>query len=319
MILRHHAYGRNDPFLTRPEAAVPDREISVVLTDMHYLECPRWHDGRVWVADFYGHVVVSANEDGSDRRVEAEVPGQPSGIDWLPDGRLLVVSMLDRTLLRREPDGTLVVHADLSGHLTGHANDMVVDGQGRAYVGNFGFDLMSGADIELANLVRVDPDGTVTVVAEDLWFPNGSVITDDGLLLVDETFGNRVSAFEIRDDGSLGERRDWARFGDLPPGRSLAEALPVGVVAADGCGLDAEGMLWIADALHGRAIRVREGGEIVDEVTTGTGVFACGLGGADGRTLYLCAAPDFAAEARAAAREAQLLSVRVDVPHGGRP
>lgn len=298
---------------------MPDREISVVLTDMNYLECPRWHDGRVWVADFYRHEVMSANEDGSDLRVEAEVPNQPSGIGWLPDGRLLVVSMRDHALLRREPDGSLVVHADLSAHVTGYPNDMVVDDAGRAYVGNFGFDLMSGAAIELANIVRVDPDGSVTVVAEDLWFPNGSVITDDGRLLVDETFGNRVSAFDIAPDGGLGERTDWARFGDLPPGRSLEQALPAGVVAADGCGLDAEGMLWVADALHGRAIRVREGGEIVDEVSPGTGVFACGLGGADGRTLFLCAAPDFAEEARKAAREAQLLAVRVDVPHAGRP
>jgi sugar lactone lactonase YvrE len=295
------------------------REISTVLTGMSYLECPRWHDGRIWVSDFYRHEVLSATEDGQDLRTEAEVPQQPSGIGWLPDGRLLIVSMLDAKLLRREPDGTLAVHADLGGHVGGHPNDMVVDAQGRAYVGNFGFDLMSGADIAPDSLLRVDPDGSVTAVAGDMWFANGTIITDDGVMLVDETFGNRVSAFDIQPDGSLANRRTWAAFGELPATRALGEALGGLVVAPDGCGLDAEGALWIADALNGRVIRVREGGEIVEEVSPGTGVFACGLGGSDGRTLFLCAAPDFDAAARSAAREAQLLSVRVDVPHAGLP
>jgi sugar lactone lactonase YvrE len=294
-------------------------EISVVLTDMAYLECPRWRDDRIWVSDFYRHEVLSATEDGQDVRVEAEVPRQPSGLGWLPDGRLLVVSMLDRRLLRRELDGELVVHADLTDHVNGHPNDMVVDAQGRAYVGNFGFDLMGGADIAPDGLLRVDPDGSITRAAEELWFANGSVITDDGVLLVDETFGNRVSAFDIQPDGSLANRRNWATFGGLPAALGLTDALPGLVVAADGCGLDAEGALWIADALHGRVIRVVEGGEITAEISVGTGVFACGLGGADGRTLFMCAAPDFDEHARAAAREAQLLSTRVDVPHGGRP
>ena len=294
-------------------------EINVVLTDMNYLECPRWHEDRIWVADFYRHEVLSATEDGKDLRVEAEVPQQPSGLGWLPDGRLLVVSMRDSKLLRREADGKLVVHADLADHVSAHPNDMVVDAQGRAYVGNFGFDLMSGADVSPTGLLRVDPDGSITRVAEELWFPNGSVITDDGVLMVDETFGNRVSAFDIAPDGSLANRRDWAAFGPLPAGPGLTDVLGSIAVAPDGCGLDAEGAMWIADALNGRAIRVREGGEIVDEVSPGTGVFACGLGGADGRTLFICAAPDFDEHARAAARAGQLLSTRVEVPHAGRP
>jgi sugar lactone lactonase YvrE len=227
--------------------------------------------------------------------------------------------MRDSKLLRREADGKLVVHADLADHVSGHPNDMVVDAQGRAYVGNFGFDLMSGADVSPTVLLRVDPDGSITRAAEDLWFPNGSVITDDGVLMVDETFGNRVSAFDIAPDGSLGPRRDWAAFGPLPAAPGLTHVLGSIAVAPDGCGLDAEGAMWIADALNGRVIRVREGGEIVDEISAGTGVFACGLGGADGRTLFICAAPDFDERARAAAREAQLLSVRVDVPHAGLP
>ncbi len=295
------------------------REIATVVDGMSYTECPRWHEGRLWFVDFYTHRVLSVTEDGGDLRTEAEVPAQPSGLGWLPDGRLLVVSMRDSRLLRREPDGSLATHAELGAHVGGHPNDMVVDTRGRAFVGNFGFDLMNGAPVAPTVLLRVDPDGTVTVVADDLWFPNGSVVTDDGVLLVDETFGNRISAFDIADDGSLTHRRTWAQFGELPTERDQAKALGQLVVAPDGCGLDAEGALWIADALGGRLLRVREGGEIVDEVGVGSGVFACMLGGADGRTLYACAAPDFDEKARSAAREARLLAVRVDVPHAGTP
>ncbi len=201
------------------------REISTIVTGMSYLEGPRWHDQRVWFSDFYTCRVYSAAEDGSDLRTEAEVPGQPSGLGWLPDGRLLIVSMRDGRLLRREPDGTLVTHADVSGYLGGHLNDMVTDARGRVFVGEFGFDLMSGADLTPAGLLRVDPDGTVTKVAGDLWFPNGSVITEDGTLLVDETFGNRVTAFDIAEDGTLANRRTWAKFGELPGDRELGKML----------------------------------------------------------------------------------------------
>ena len=295
------------------------REITTVLSDQAYLECPRWHEGRIWVSDFYTHEVLSAREDGSDVRVEAEVPGQPSGLGWLPDGRLLVVSQHDSRLLRREPDRSLVTHADLTAHVTGEPNDMVVDRHGRAFVGSFGFDLFAGAPVAPTSVHRVDPDGTVTRVAADLWFPNGGVITDDDVYVVDETFGNRISAFDIQADGSLGDRRTWASFGALPTDSDLGAVLGQLVVAPDGCCLDAEGALWIADALAGRVLRVREGGEVLEEIAVGTGVFACMLGGEDGRTLFLCAAPDFDRVARSAAREAELRACRVDVPHAGRP
>ncbi|QWF84540.1 6-deoxy-6-sulfogluconolactonase [Amycolatopsis sp. CA-230715] len=283
------------------------RDITTVVTGFSYLECPRWRDGRIWFSDFYTHRVCSATEGGGDLRVEAEVPHQPSGLGWLPDGRLLIVSMRDRRLLRREPDGTLATHADLSGHAAGHLNDMVVDARGRAYVGNFGFDLMGGAPIEPTNLLRADPDGTVTEVATDLGFPNGSAITGDDVLLVGETFANRVSAFDITVDGALANRRTWAAFSE--PSN----------VAPDGCCLDAEGALWIADATGNRVVRAQRGGTILEEIHPGTGVFACMLGGEDGCTLFLCTAPDFVEEARKAAREAALLAVRVDVPRAGLP
>ena len=289
-------------------------QTTTVVSGFAYLEAPRWRDGRIWFSDFYTYRVLSALEDGSDLRTEAEVPGQPAGLGWLPDGRLLVVSMRDRQVLRREPDGSLVTHADLGSHATGHANDMVVDGQGRAYVGNFGFDLMSGSPLETAALHRVDPDGTVTEVAGDLWFPNGAVITSGNVLAVNETFGNRISAFDLTSDGQLVNRRLWAEFAPLPAGRPMDQVLAQTRVAPDGCCLDAEGALWIADGVGDRLIRVREGGQILDEVRLGSPVYACALGGADGRTLFACAAPDFFEEARKAARDGRLLATRVAVP-----
>jgi sugar lactone lactonase YvrE len=286
---------------------------TTVIAGLSFMEAPRWRDDRLWFSDFYTLQVLSARADGSDLRVEADVPGQPSGLGWLPDGRLLIVSMRDRKILRREPDGSLVTHADLGRHATGHLNDMVVDGQGRAYIGNFGFDLMGGAALELAALHRVDPDGTVTEVARDLWFPNGAVITDDGVLVVNETFGNRISAFDIAEDGQLANHRVWAQFAELPTARQIGEVLAQVVVAPDGGCLDAEGAVWLADATGGRLLRVTEGGKVTDEVKPGTNVYACALGGSDGRTLFACAAPDFNEDARKAAREATMLAIPVAV------
>ena len=288
-------------------------DLAVVVEKYSFLEGPRWHDGRIWVSDFYTHQVVSADEHGGDLRVEAQVPAQPSGLGWLPDGRLLIVSMRDHRLLRREPDGALSVHADVSSHAGGLLNDMVVDSRGRTWVGNFGFDLMAGAPIAPAPLVRVDPDGSSTVATEPLHFPNGAVITGN-TMIVNETFGHRISAFEIDADGGLSERRDWASFGPVPATTDVGEALGQLSVAPDGMCLDAEGAVWIADALGNRALRVREGGEVLQEISTGdTGVYALALGGADGRTLYLCTAPGFAEHERRHTREAKLLAARVDV------
>jgi len=295
------------------------RDIQTVVSGRHFLEGPRWHDGRIWFSDFYAGQVYSATEDGADLRVEANVAQQPSGTGWLPDGRLLIVSMRDRKLLRREADGSLVTHADLAAHTGGHVNDIVVDARGRAWVGDFGFDLMGGAPFRPTGLLRVDPDGSVHRVADDLWFPNGAVITEDGTLRVCETFANRVTAFDIAPDGSLRNRRTWAKFGEPPTSVDVGEAIGQVVVAGDGCCLDAEGAMWIADAVHGRVVRVREGGQIVEEIQPGTGAFACMLGGADGKTLFICAAPDFHEHARKAATEGSLLAVRVDVPGAARP
>lgn len=284
----------------------------------HYLEGPRWHDGRLWASDLYAYEVIAVSADGSVE-VMAEVPGQPSGLGWLPDGRLLVVSMKNRKLLRQEPSGELAVHADLSRHISWPANDMVVDAEGRAYVSHFGFDVMNFAPIEGTGIFRVDPNGTVTSWGDDLKCPNGMAISPDGrTLVVSESFGGRITAFDIADDGSLRHQRPWADFGAADT-KDLVAYVESGAVTPDGICFDAEGAVWVADALGNRALRVREGGEVLDEVSYHMLVVAPMLGGDDGRTLYLCAAPSFRDEERKAAREAELICVRVDVAHGGLP
>jgi sugar lactone lactonase YvrE len=293
-------------------------EPTVVLDGYSYLECPRWRDGRLWVSDFYTNQVVATDCRGGTE-VVAEVPGQPSGLGFLPDGRALIVSMRDHRILVRSGSGGLSEHADLSGAVPGMLNDMIVDERGRAYVGNFGFDLMGGAALRYTTLTRVDPDGTVTTVAEDLGFPNCMVILDGGVLVVAETFAGRLTAFDIDEDGGLRNRRVWAQFGETPQTEDVEEAVQRLQVAPDGICADAEGAIWVADAIGSRVIRVREGGEILDEIPAGTGVFACMLGGDDGRTLFLCAAPSFPEHERRPVREAQLLAVHVDVPHAGLP
>ena len=294
-----------------------------IATGFHFLESPRWHDGQLWLSDFYAHRVMTVDAEG---RVETvcEVPGQPSGLGWLPDGRLLVSSMRDHRVMRLEADGRLVVHADLSHIAGGHLNDMVVDGAGRAWVGNFGFDMMAGTPLETARLACVSPDGQARVVAEDLYFPNGSMVTPDGrTLIVCETLGNRISAFDIGADGTdaaLGPRRDWAVLGPLPADPTLRAVFGNAVAALDGAVLDAEGAVWSADAANRRLLRVAEGGRILAEISTGNlGAFACTLGGADRRTLYVCVAPDSLEPRRVAARESALWTMRVDVPGAGWP
>ncbi|MGI8937346.1 MAG: SMP-30/gluconolactonase/LRE family protein [Iamia sp.] len=287
-----------------------------------FFEGPRWRDGRWWVSDFYRHAVFTVEVDGTETKV-LDVPGQPSGLGWMPDGDLLVVSMKDHQVLRVGGDGGVTVHADLSElGVRGPLNDMVVSATGHAYVGCFGFDLMTGADPAPAPVYLIEPDGSVGVAAEDLRFPNGSVITDDGAtLIVGETMGCRYSAFTIEPDGSLSDRWVWAQIAPTPVMAGFAETLGAVTVGPDGCGLDAEGHIWAADAIGARVVRVAPGGDIVDEVAApaGLGAFACMLGGDDGRTLLACLAPDFFEEARSAAREAVLATTTVDVPRAGLP
>jgi sugar lactone lactonase YvrE len=297
------------------------RELSTLLAGGSFFEGPRWHDGRWWVSDFYRGTVSTVTSDGAEELV-LEVPGQPSGLGWMPDGSLLVVSRKDFRVLRRTPGGEVTEHADLSGMAAGHLNDMVVDRAGRAYVGNFGFDLMSRADPSSTDLIRVDPDGTASVAASDLWFPNGTVLSDDGgTLIVGETFAARYTRFSVGGDGSLGERAVWGQMEPEPSFEGYERTLAELRFAPDGCALDAEGHIWSADAVGGRVARLAPGGGVVEEIHApdGLGAFACMLGGEDGRTLLICAAPDFLEHRRTGKREAVLLTATVDVPHAGLP
>ena len=278
--------------------------ISPLLDDLVFPEGPRWRDGRLWFSDMHAQEVVAVTP-GGEREVVARVPTNPSGLGWLPDGRLLIVSMEDRRLLRREADGSLAEHADLSALATGRCNDMIVDATGRAYVGHFGFDLHGRARFAEASLIAVAPDGRATVAASPLRFPNGTVITPDGgVLVVAETFGRRLTAFDIGDDGALSNRRVWAELG-VPP---------------DGICLDAEGCIWVAVPRPGGFLRVAEGGEVRARVDLeGWGGYACMLGGEEGRTLFLLEALTADPAEMSGRGNGRIRTMEVDAPRAGLP
>lgn len=296
------------------------RDFEVLFEGGCFFEGPRWRDGRWWVSDFYRHQVATYDPDGTET-VQFTLETQPSGLGWLSDGSLVVSSMKDHKVMRWH-DGELTTLADVSEHCGGLLNDLVVDANDHIFVGNFGFDLMSGGEPTTANLVRVDSDGSHSVAAEDVQFPNGCVITEDGrTLIVGETMGNGYLAFDLAPDGTLSNRRDWARFGAVPQGDDLEELMANPGVAPDGCTLDASGHIWVADAVGNRVVRAAPGGDIVDEIRVpgDLGVYACQLGGDDGRTLLICAAPDFFEHNRSVAREAVLFTTEVEVGHAGLP
>lgn len=277
--------------------------LETLVTGLSFGEGPRWRDGYLFYSDFYRHVVERVDLAGAVSLV-AEVPMQPSGLGWLPEGDLLIVSMRDRKLLRQGPTGALTEYADLSAVATSHCNDMVVDAKGRAYVGNFGFDRHAGEDPAPANLAVVDTDQTVSCAAEGLQFPNGSVVTDDGqTLIVGETMGRVLTAFDIEPDGTLTHRRLWADLKTHYP---------------DGICLDAEGAVWVADPRGNALVRVKEGGHILETIEHDRPVYACMLGGEDGRRLFACTGLASGPEA-AATRNGRIEFVDVDVPHAGLP
>jgi sugar lactone lactonase YvrE len=284
-----------------------------LIDGLYFGEGPRWHGGRLWFSDFYDHAVKSVGEAG-DLRTELTIDDQPSGLGWLPDGRLLVVAMHRRQLLRVDHDG-VKLHADLSGIAAYHTNDMVVDAGGRAYVGNFGFALDEAlktrgvegvlADHPTARLACVGPDGRVREAAPDLHFPNGVVITPDGrTLILAETLALRLTAFDIDADGGLSNRRVWATLGMRAP---------------DGICLDANCNVWVANAIAPECVLVAPGGAIIDTVVTDQPCFACMLGGSDRRTLYMMTAPSSVAEVVSKSRQGRIAFARVETPGAGRP
>ncbi len=253
--------------------AVP--EARTLLTGLVMGESPRWHDGRLWFCDWGVGEVASVGLDGR-REVVAHVDSLPLSIDWLPDGRLVVVASSQGRLLRQEPDGTLVTHAELSAVSEHPWNEIVVDATGRAYVNSIGFDMMAGHGVGAGFVVLVAADGVVRRVADRLSFPNGMAITPDGsTLLVAESYAGCLTAFDIGGDGDLSNRRVWAEVDGSAP---------------DGICLDAQGAAWFADVPNQRGVRVAEGGEVLQVVDVDRGCFACTLGGRDGRTLFVLAA-----------------------------
>lgn len=275
-----------------------------LLTDgLCFGEGPRWHEGALWLSDMHAHVVYRIDAQGH-KTTMAEVPNRPSGLGWLPDGRLLIVSMIDKQILVQNPDG-LTLWSDLSELARYHCNDMVVDAEGQAWVGNFGFDLQGGAEPIPTELIRVDAAGHPTIAATDLLFPNGSVITPDGkTLIVAETFGAALTAFDLSPQGTLENRRIWA---------SLEGAVP------DGICLDAVGGIWVASPTSHECLRVIEGGQVTDRITVADQAFACMLGGDDGRRLFILTAPDGDPANCAAAKAGKVLYVDVDVEGAGWP
>lgn len=273
-----------------------------VLDDLAFPESPRWRHGRLWVSDWGNNEIIALDGEGR-REVVARVESFPMCIDHLPDGRLLVVSSSDRRLLRQEADGSLVTYAEL-GALGVHPwNDIVVDGRGNAYVNNIGFDFPEGA-FATGIVALVTPDGTARQVADGLAFPNGMAVTpDNATLIVAESYGQKLTAFDIGADGGLSSRRTWAEVDDHP----------------DGICLDADGAVWYGDVGNQRCVRVREGGDVLQVIDLDRGCFACVLGGPDRRTLYMTVNEWGGAETMNAGPMGQVLAVEAPAAGVGWP
>ncbi|WP_258558147.1 SMP-30/gluconolactonase/LRE family protein [Rhodococcus sp. AG1013] len=287
-------------------AAMTDITIETITTGLAFPECPRWREGRLWFSDIYRGVVLRLDPATGEVERVVEVPGQAGGLGFLPDGRLLVASVQERKVYRLEDDGTLTVHADLHGIAPWHLNDMAVDASGRAYVGNYGDDSAPPAPPFPADLAMVEPDGTAHVVATEMLFANGMVITPDGAtLIVAETRASpgRLTAFTIEADGSLVNRRTLVEFDD-------AAVLP------DGIALDAEGSVWVASPFNQEVIRVTAAGEVAERIAV-PHPYAVALGGEDGRDLFVCTADTWVPEDAIRIGGGAIRRLRVQVPGAG--
>jgi sugar lactone lactonase YvrE len=279
--------------------------LQTIVTGRVFLESPRWHEGRLWVADWGTHEALRIDLDGGVE-VMARTASFPMCIEHLPDGRLLIVDSAERRLARLEPDGALSLHADLSG-LSDRSvigNDIVVDGRGNIYVNDVNYDF-PGGEFRPGWVALVTPDGQVRRVAEELFFPNGMAVTpDNSTLIVAESHGGRLTAFAIEANGGLTQRRVWAKL-EGPP---------------DGICIDAEGCVWYADVPNRRCVRVAEGGEVIQTVETDRGAFSCILGGPDRQTLYIVGQNwKGTAGLGAGARTGQVVAIDVAIPGAGWP
>lgn len=283
-------------------------ELHTLLTGLAFGESPRWHEGRLWVADWGAKEILAVDREG-EREVIVTVsfPSFPLCFDWLPDGHLLLVSSREGRVLRLESSGELLTHADLNdlAHKGHPWNEIVIDGRGNAYLNNQGFDF-PGGQFAPGTIALLPPDGAARLVADGIAFPNGMAVTpDNSTLIVAESYGNRLTAFTIEADGSLSHRRVWAETGRDHP---------------DGICLDADGALWYADVGNKHCVRVREGGEVLHTIELNRGCFACMLGGADGQTLFIVATEWKGAEQMAdGSRTGQVITARALAPHAGWP
>ncbi|MHA1728298.1 MAG: SMP-30/gluconolactonase/LRE family protein [Promethearchaeota archaeon] len=276
------------------------KDTEVLLGGLKFPEGPRWHDGKLWFSDMDGKMVKTVDLDGNEEDI-IEVQNMPSGLGWTPepDSKLLIVSMLDRKLLKFDKDGLSEV-ADLMDLATFHCNDMVVDKNGNAYIGNFGFNInKQSPEFKTAELILVAPNGNAKIVAKDMAFPNGTVITpDDQTLIVGETYASKLTAFDILSDGTLYNRRIWATLSDN--------------VVPDGICLDVEGGIWVASPTTAEVIRVLEGGKVTDRVKVSTNAYACMLGGENRKTLFICTSDSSRINGK-------IETARVDIPGDGLP
>ena len=281
----------------------------VLIDGFTFTEGPRWHEGRLYFSDFFTHRVLAVDTKGK-HEIIVETPYQPSGLGWLPDGSLLIVSMNDQKLLHFDK-GVLTEAVDLSGLATHYCNDMVVDKSGNAYIGNFGFDLHGGESLKPTNLILVRPDEDPCVAAENLFFPNGTVITPDGkTLILGETFSSCLTAFDINSDATLSNRRVWADLSSIEEGYD-----PV----PDGICLDAEGAIWVASPSTNDVIRIQEGGILLDKIEVDRGAFACMLGGEKGKTLFISTSKGSQEEICLKEKSARIETVEVVVSRAGLP
>ncbi len=278
----------------------------ILMTGIAFGEQPRWHEGHLWFSDWGPPEVIAVDLEGKSE-VMLRAQSFPCCVDWLPDGRLLVVSPREGLLLRREPDGSLVTHGDLSKVSDPAAgNELVVDGRGNAYVNGGGFNLMAGEPFAPGIVALVGPDGAARQVADGLAFPNGMLVTgDNATLIVAESYAKRLTAFDIADDGSLSNRRVWADLHDGVP---------------DGICLDADNAVWYGDVPNKRCVRVGEGGEVLQTIELDRGCFACALGGEDRRTLFMMATEWSGPESMfAEPRTGQVLTAPAPAPGAGWP
>ncbi|MER8853992.1 SMP-30/gluconolactonase/LRE family protein [Mesorhizobium australicum] len=277
----------------------------IVTEGLAFGESPRWHDGRLWVCNWGTGEIIAVNAHGGSEVMLTVSAVLPYSIDWLPDGRLLVVSGREGLLLRQDADGSLVTHADLGGLSKSPWNEIVVDGRGNIYVNGGGPAPAAGQHFGPGTIVLVTPDGAIRQVADTIAFANGMALTPDNeTLIIAESHASRLTAFDIAADGSLSNRRIWAELDGYP----------------DGICLDADGAVWYADVPNKHCVRVREGGDVLQTVTADRGCFACMLGGANRKTLFITAAEWRGFEHMTSdARTGQVLGIEAPAPGVGWP